>query len=150
MLIYQTTGWIHLSLGTTGRFLRWTVLELSVTGLLFLLALRWGPVGIAAAWTASFCILTIPAFWYAGKPIDLKVGFVLNAIWRYIVAALIAGLSCAAIVARMRWHPLVETLRLSGDGNENRDQFLILHSALSRDHHHLCSGGSSPYVNLLG
>ena len=114
MLVYQTTGWIHLSLGTTGRFLRWTILELSVTGLLFLLALRWGPIGIAGAWTASFCILTIPAFWYAGKPIDLKVGYVLNAIWRYILAALIAGLSCAAIVARMRWHPLVEPFGLAG------------------------------------
>jgi O-antigen/teichoic acid export membrane protein len=114
MLVYQTTGWIHLSLGTTGRFLRWTVVELSVTGLLFLLALRWGPVGIAGAWTTSFCILTIPAIWYAGKPIDLPVGSVLNAIWRYVVAALIAGLSCAAVVARMRWLPLVAAFGLAG------------------------------------
>ena len=114
MLVYQTTGWIHLSLGTTGRFLRWTVVELSVTGLLFLLALRWGPVGIAGAWTTSFCILTIPAIWYAGKPINLPVGSVLNAIWRYVVAALIAGLSCAAVVARMRWLPLVAAFGLAG------------------------------------
>jgi O-antigen/teichoic acid export membrane protein len=114
MLVYQTTGWIHLSLGTTGRFLRWTVVELSVTGLLFLLALRWGPVGIAGAWTTSFCILTIPAIWYAGKPIDLPVGSVLNAIWRYVVAALIAGLSCAAVVARMPWLPLVAAFGLAG------------------------------------
>jgi O-antigen/teichoic acid export membrane protein len=114
MLIYQTTGWIHLSLGTTGRFLRWTVVELFVTGMFFLLGLRWGPVGIAGAWTASFCVLTIPAFWYAGMPIDLRVGSVLNAIWRYVVAALTAGLACSALVARMRWHPLVAPFGLVG------------------------------------
>ena len=114
MLVYQTTGWIHLSLGTTGRWLRWTIIELSVTGMFFLLALRWGAVGIAGAWTTTFCVLTIPAFWYAGKPIELPVRSVLNAIWRYVVAALIAGLTCAAIVARMRWLPLVAPLGLAG------------------------------------
>lgn len=114
MLVYQTTGWIHLSLGTTGRWLRWTVLELSVTGLLFLLALRWGPVGVAGAWTTAYCVLAIPAFWYAGKPIELSVSSVLNAIWRYVMAALIAGVTCAAIVARMRWLPLVAPFGLAG------------------------------------
>jgi O-antigen/teichoic acid export membrane protein len=114
MLMYQTNGWIHLSLGTTGRFLRWTVVELSVTGMLFFLALRWGPVGIAGAWTASFCVLAIPAFWYAGKPIKLSLTSVFTAIWRYVLAALIAGYSCAAIVARMRWLPLIAPYGLAG------------------------------------
>src|SRR6202000_3409114 len=65
-----------------------------------------GPVGIAGAWTATYCVLTIPAFWYAGKPIELPIRSVLNAIWRYVLAALIAGITCSAIVARMRWLPL--------------------------------------------
>jgi polysaccharide transporter, PST family len=107
MLVYQTQSWIHLSIGTAVRWLHWTVIELTVTGILFLLALRWGPVGIAAAWTSSFCILTLPAFWYAGRPIGLPVASVVGAIWRYMVASVVAGIACAAIVRPiLRLHPL--------------------------------------------
>jgi glycosyltransferase involved in cell wall biosynthesis len=40
--------------------------------------------------------LTIPAFWYAGKPIDFGVGLVLATIWKHVVASLLAGCACAA------------------------------------------------------
>ena len=73
MLIYGTYGWIHLSIGTTGRWFRWGIVEFAVTALLFLVALPWGPVGIAVGWTASFWILIIPALWYAGRPISFGV-----------------------------------------------------------------------------
>ena len=66
MLLYSTVGWIHLSIGKPGRWLRWTVVELAVTASPFLAALRWGTIGIAAAWSVSYWILLIPAFWYAG------------------------------------------------------------------------------------
>jgi len=67
MLIYNTHGWLHLSIGTAHRWFRWVVVEFAVTFLLFLVGIHWGPEGIAGAWTLSFWILTIPAFWYAGK-----------------------------------------------------------------------------------
>ena len=114
MLIYQTQCWIHLSIGTAGRWLRWTLIEITLTVTLFLLALRWGPIGIAGAWTGSFCIMTIPAFWYAGKPIGLSVATVLGSIWRYIVAALIAALVCTVLLASMPWLPLVTASGLAG------------------------------------
>jgi len=114
MLVYKTNAWIHLSLGTTGRWLRWTVIELSVTSVLFLFGLHWGPVGVAAAWTSSFFVLTVPSFWYAGQPINLRVASVLESIWRYALAALVAGLACAAVVAPMRWLPLVAPFGLAG------------------------------------
>lgn len=98
LLIYKATGMIHLSIGTPGRLLRWTVVELVVTGALFLLALPWGPVGIAAAWTASFCILLIPAFRYAGKPIQLEVTSVVGVTWKYLAASLLAAAGCAFIL----------------------------------------------------
>jgi O-antigen/teichoic acid export membrane protein len=97
MLIYGTNGMIHLSLGTPHRWLRWTMVEFTVTAILFLSALHWGPVGIAAAWTVSFWILTIPAFWYAGKPIHFGPAPVIRTIWRYMVASLLAGCTCALI-----------------------------------------------------
>ena len=69
MLLYSTIGWIHLSIGKPGRWLRWTLVESAATALLFVLALPWGPAGIAAAWSVSYWILLLPAFWYAGRPI---------------------------------------------------------------------------------
>jgi len=74
------------------------IAEFAFTGLLFLLGLHWGPVGIATAWTASFWILTIPAFWYAGKPINLGVGIIIQAVWRYLLASLLAGAAAALIL----------------------------------------------------
>ncbi|MFZ1135708.1 MAG: lipopolysaccharide biosynthesis protein [Candidatus Korobacteraceae bacterium] len=98
MLLYSTVGWVHLSIGTPGRWLRWTLVETVATVLLFVLALPWGPAGIAVAWSVSFWILLIPAFWYAGRPIGLGVAFLIAAVWRYVAASLLAGLATAAII----------------------------------------------------
>jgi PST family polysaccharide transporter len=98
MLVYYTHGWLHLSIGTSERWLRWGFIEVGVTALLFLIALPWGPVGMAVAWAVSYWILTIPAFWYAGKPIDLGMGSVVTAIWKFTLAALLAGGATAALV----------------------------------------------------
>jgi O-antigen/teichoic acid export membrane protein len=100
MLLYNTVGWIHLSIGKPERWLRWTLVESAATALLFVAALRWGPAGIAAAWSVSFWTLSIPAFWYAGRPIGLGVSSLISAVWRYPVASLVASLETAAIVRR--------------------------------------------------
>ncbi len=98
MLIYTTIGVIHLSIGRADRWFRWVLLEFGVTLALFLIGLHWGAAGVAVAWTASFWILTIPAFWYAGKPIEFGVGPILATVWRYVVASLLAGGASAAII----------------------------------------------------
>jgi O-antigen/teichoic acid export membrane protein/glycosyltransferase involved in cell wall biosynthesis len=98
MILYYTHGWIHLSIGRADRWLRWGIIEFAVTFLLFIVALRWGPVGIAVAWTVSFWILTIPALWYAGRPIALGVRPIVSVVWRYFVASLVAGSATALIV----------------------------------------------------
>jgi len=103
MLLYYTHGWIHLSIGTPDRWFRWGIIELLVTGTLFLVGLPWGGVGIAMAWTVSFWILMLPAFWYAGKPIGFGVGPVVGVIWRYIVAAILA--TSASLMVLFHAHP---------------------------------------------
>lgn len=100
MLVYGTHGWIHLSIGRADRWFRWGIVEWTVTILLFLVALPWGPEGIAVAWCVSFWMLTVPAMWYAGKPIGLGVAPVIDVVWRYIVASLIAGLLCKLAFSR--------------------------------------------------
>jgi O-antigen/teichoic acid export membrane protein len=97
MLLYSTVGWIHLSIGKPGRWLRWTIVEFAITASLFVLALPWGPKGFAAAWSVSYWALVLPAFWYAGRPIGLGVSFLIAAVWRYAAASLLAGAATAAI-----------------------------------------------------
>jgi O-antigen/teichoic acid export membrane protein len=101
MLIYFASGLIHLSIGRADRWLRWVVLEFGVTVLLFFLALPWGPVGVASAWSASFWILFIPAFHYAGKPIHLGIAPVVAAVWKYVLASLLAGCASTAVIREM-------------------------------------------------
>jgi len=98
MLIYNASGIIHLSIGRPDRWFRWVIVEFGVTVLLFFLGLPWGPVGIASAWTASFWILIIPAFWYAGRPIRFGITPVLAVVWKYLLASLLAGCASAAII----------------------------------------------------
>jgi O-antigen/teichoic acid export membrane protein len=97
MFLYYSHAWIHYSIGRADRALHWGIIEVVATVFLFLLGLPWGPVGIAAAWTLSSWLLTIPAFWYAGRPIGLGVTPVLEMVWRYLVASIIAGTSTALI-----------------------------------------------------
>jgi PST family polysaccharide transporter len=102
MLIYGTHSWLHLSAGKADRWFRWGVIEFGVTALLFLLALPWGPLGIAVAWTTSFWILMLPAFWYAGKPIGFTIAPLLSVLWKYALAAIAAGATAAAIISQMQ------------------------------------------------
>ena len=112
MLIYGPSGLLHLSMRRADRWFRWVVVEFGVTVLLFSLGLRWGPVGIASAWSASFWILFIPAYWYAGKPIDFGITPVLGAVWRYVLASLLAGCASALLIHEI--HPLVRAPGIPG------------------------------------
>ncbi len=98
MLLYNTHGWIHLSIGRPERWFRWGLMEFVCTLSLFLLTLRWGPSGIAFAWTASYFLLMFPGFWYAGKPIGLGIGRVLGVVWKFFAASVGAGFGTALII----------------------------------------------------
>ena len=90
MLLYSTNGWIHLSVGRADRWFRWGLVELTVTAILFVLALPHGPIGMAVAWVVAYATLVVPALWYAGRPIDLRVSAVVAVVWRYLVAAVLS------------------------------------------------------------
>ena len=98
MLLCSTVGWIHFSIGKPERLIRASIAGLALTLCLFLVGLSWGPAGVAAAWSISFWIMLVPAFWYAGRPIGFGVSAFVGAIWRYTAAALVAGLATAAII----------------------------------------------------
>lgn len=97
-LILATNGWLHISLGKTEKWLRWNIVGSIVTIIAFLIGLKFGPLGVAAAYTCSLHALIVPGLRYAGKPIDLKFSSILQAIWRYYFSAIIAGLTCWFII----------------------------------------------------
>jgi O-antigen/teichoic acid export membrane protein len=97
LFLCGTQSWIHLSIGKANRWFRWSWIEFAVTGLLFVVGLHWGPAGVAMSWSVSLCILTLPALWYAGSPIQLGIAPLLNTVWKYIVASAVAGIATVAI-----------------------------------------------------
>jgi len=96
MAVYETHGWIHLSIGRPDRWFRWGLIEFPVTGALFVAALPLGPIGVAMAWTTSYWVLSIPALWYAGRPIGLSVGSLIKVLWKYAAASFMA--LCAVMI----------------------------------------------------
>jgi PST family polysaccharide transporter len=101
MLLYNTHGWIHLSIGRPERWLRWGLIEFLCTAGLFLLGLHWGPSGVALAWTTSYFLLMFPSFWYAGRPIGLGMGPVFAVIWRFLAASAVAAFATAMVFRHM-------------------------------------------------
>src|SRR5439155_241988 len=87
-----------LFIGRADRSLSWGVVKCTVTGSLFLLGLRWGPVGVAVACVTSFSVLTIPALWYAGRPAPLDIASIIAAVWKYVLASALAGGASAMII----------------------------------------------------
>jgi len=54
---------------------------------------RWGPLGIAAAFSVAVAALRIPALYYCCRDTPLRVADSLGGLWRPSVASLAAGVS---------------------------------------------------------
>lgn len=91
-MIYSSHVWLHLSLGTPARWFRWNLIANGVTIFLLLVGLPFGVFGIAVAYSVSPYILIVPALWYAGQPVGLKISFIVASLWRYYLSALTAGI----------------------------------------------------------
>jgi PST family polysaccharide transporter len=92
LVIYNIHAWMHISLGNAKRLFCWGILSLFVTIILFSFGIKYGSIGIGIAYSTAFFVLTLPALWYAGKPIEIELIFYVRCLWRPFLAALIAGL----------------------------------------------------------
>lgn len=91
MLVYGTHSWLHLSLGTPNRWLRWNILSSIFTIIAFAIAAPYGATAMAAAYSTTACILVAPALWYAGRPIGLSVAVVVDSLWTFFASAILVG-----------------------------------------------------------
>ena len=103
LFLYGLNGWIHLSIGRSDRYLKWGFVHCGGLALMLVVSARWGGKGLAAAWSTYFCLMTIPAIWYAGRPVQFRIRPVLATVWKYVVACLLAS-GCSVVV--LRWLPL--------------------------------------------
>jgi len=101
IMIYGANAMVHVSLGTKRRYLWWGIIEATLMGVMFIIALPWGPKAMAMSWTAAYWILIVPSFWYAGKPIQLGAASVIGAIWKFAAAAAAAAVVVSLILKGM-------------------------------------------------
>lgn len=91
-IIYNTNGWLHVSLGRSDRWFRWGIFSSVLLILALFAGTFFGLNGIAWAYSLSIIILTFPSLLYAGHPISLSLKSVLGAILKNILAAGFSGL----------------------------------------------------------
>lgn len=85
------TGWVYLSLGHTGRQLRWQVLGTTVTVTGFAVGLRWGALGVALAYSLTSLLLRYPALAYCYRGTPVTFGDLGRALGRPAAASLTAA-----------------------------------------------------------
>ena len=68
----NAAGWIYLSLGRSRRMFVWSLIFVPIVGLGFLLAIPYGPVGIAISYAITMNLLLLPCFAFAcsGTPVS--------------------------------------------------------------------------------
>lgn len=91
-LVYGSISWLHLSLGTPGRWLRWNIFATVTTVTAFIIAAKFGAVAMAATYSVMMYLLVLPGLWYAGRPIELRITTLLRGIWPYLAAGLFTAI----------------------------------------------------------
>jgi PST family polysaccharide transporter len=69
----HASGWIYVSLGQSRRMFIWSLIFVPIVGLGFMLAIPYGPVGIAISYAVTMSLLLVPCFAFAsrGTPVSL-------------------------------------------------------------------------------
>lgn len=87
----MVTSWVYLPLGRVDRQFRWQAIRSVVTLIALPIGLPWGAFGVAVAFSASACLLRVPAILYCLHGTFLSIRDVLGAVWRPLLAAAVAA-----------------------------------------------------------
>ncbi len=66
-------GWVYRSLGTVDRQLRWGIISSTLNLILFAIGVRWGAIGVAAAYGLSRPFFLVAGFTYCYKETPLRL-----------------------------------------------------------------------------
>lgn len=139
--IGTTVGNIYQAKGRTDLLLRWGIFSGTLAIVAFIVGLKWGVLGVAAAYAILSGVLIVPAFLIPLRLIGLKFRRLLLALSRPLAATLIM-LWCLGVVrwglqlAGPHWFSLVSLVVLGvivyavASWMINRDQLFVMFQAL--------------------
>ena len=112
--VERTLGWLHVTAGRSDRWVKWGLFATGAQFVALFCGLPFGPMGVAVAYVVAMFILFVPAIAYAGRPLEIGAMDVVAAVWRQMVAALLAAgatfFISATVLAGV--HPLLRALSL--------------------------------------
>lgn len=85
------TGWVYVSLGRTKRQFGWGIFSSLFIAIAFIIGLRWGPIGVALAYSAAVLALRFPGILYCLAISPIRIGDLGAAIWRATIASFSAA-----------------------------------------------------------
>jgi PST family polysaccharide transporter len=95
------TSWVYVPLGRSDRQFRWHVFRSACVVAAYVIGLRWGPVGVAAAFSITACILRVPAILYCLHGTFVELSDIRRATWRTAVAAAVAAAATVPLALRL-------------------------------------------------
>jgi O-antigen/teichoic acid export membrane protein len=97
------TGWVFVSTGQPGRQFRWSMFTSALTIAGYFVGLRWGAMGVAAAFSIVYCGVTMgpPGLIYCYRNSPVRLRDLFDALWRPATAALGAGAVTWAVIYTM-------------------------------------------------
>lgn len=90
-------GWLCISLGRADVQLRWTMLSAPVTVTGFLVGVNWGINGVAASFSATWCVLFILFLVWACRESPVRFYDIIQALAVPVISSLLATLSTIVI-----------------------------------------------------
>jgi O-antigen/teichoic acid export membrane protein len=94
---FTWTGWIYQSQGRTERLLQWGIISSTVDSIAFAIGVRWGVIGVAAAFSLSQLILLVPTFTYCFKGTSLQLTKLAVTLSRPAFASIVAAVTVIGI-----------------------------------------------------
>lgn len=90
-------GWVYQSLGRTDRQFRWGIVTSTINVIIFLISVRWGAIGVAAAFGLSRPIIFLLNISYCYLDTPLRITKFLSTISKPAISSIVAGILVAII-----------------------------------------------------
>lgn len=89
--VSTTVGVVLVSLGQSGRFLRYGILNSIAVACCFVVGIRWDAIGVASAYAVANYIILFPSLWYCFHLTPVSIVSFCKAIGLPVIASLVMG-----------------------------------------------------------
>jgi PST family polysaccharide transporter len=96
--VMNTGGWLLVTQGRTRDMLYWSAINAPLAIVPILIGLRWGAVGVAAAYSAGRLLVANPLqFWFVGRTGPVRTADFYKLLAPFVCAVAVAMLACLAL-----------------------------------------------------